>query len=136
MLVKHTVPAQIKYQQKNHWGEVLNFFLSEDHKTTLTFCQVIILLYTSSQAHKVVPASHGSRFGQQDLYFPPMIEILLIYLFQNRSFGRGVPPPLNGSKALWPHGSPFEGPGPHGDLFSVFKSPFSLFLKGLRTHQK
>ena len=39
--------------------------------------------------------------------------------------------------ALWPHGSPFGGPGPHGDLFqfldphwvpiSVLRSPFSLF---------
>ena len=42
----HRPRSEIKYQQKNHWGEVLNFFLSEDHKTTLTFCQVIILLYT------------------------------------------------------------------------------------------
>ena len=46
--VSHRLRSEIKYQQKNHWGEVLNFFLSEDHKTTLTFCQVIILLYTSS----------------------------------------------------------------------------------------
>ena len=39
--------------------------------------------------------------------------------------------------ALLPSGSPFEGPGPHGDLFqflgphwvpiSVLRSPFSLF---------
>ena len=39
--------------------------------------------------------------------------------------------------ALWPHGSPFGGPGPHGDLFqfwgphwvpiSVPRSPFYLF---------
>ena len=43
--------SEIKYQQKNHCGEVLNFFLTEDHKTTLTFCQVIILFYpiTGSQ---------------------------------------------------------------------------------------
>ena len=33
-------------------GGVLNLFLSKDHKTTLTFCQVIILLYTSSRLTK------------------------------------------------------------------------------------
>ena len=44
-LVSRRPRSEIKYQQKNHCGEVLNFFLTEDHKTTLTFCQVIILLY-------------------------------------------------------------------------------------------
>ena len=43
--MSHRPRSEIKYQQKNHCGEVLNFFLTEDHKTTLTFCQVIILLY-------------------------------------------------------------------------------------------
>ena len=45
--VTHTVPAQkLNIIKKNEYGEVLNFFLYNDHKTTLTFCQVIILLYT------------------------------------------------------------------------------------------
>ena len=92
--------SEIKYQQKNHCGEVLNFFLTEDHKTTLTFCQVIILLFATYQAHrlltsglkahKVIHASLGSRFGQQDLYLPILIEILMIYFFQYGSFGGSV----------------------------------------------
>ena len=39
----------------------LGLFLLE---TTLTFCQVIILLYTMSQAHKVVHASLNSISSQ------------------------------------------------------------------------
>ena len=39
-------PLRNQISAKKSLGEVLNFFLSEDHKTTLTFCQVIILLYT------------------------------------------------------------------------------------------
>ena len=39
------------------------------------------LLTSGLKAHKVVHASLGSRFGQQDLYFPPFIEILMIYFF-------------------------------------------------------
>ena len=44
---------------------------------------------------------------------------------------------MNKEFTLSPHGSPFGGPGPHGDLFqflgphwvpiSVLRSPFSLF---------
>ena len=43
-------------------------------------------------------------------------------------------------KTLLPHGSPFEGPGPHGDLFSfwvpisVLRSPFSLFRAPHQLH--
>ena len=48
----HRPRSEIKYQQKTHSVEVLNLFLSKDHKTTLTFCQVIILLYTSSRLTK------------------------------------------------------------------------------------
>ena len=33
---------------------------------------------------------HFSRFGQQDLYSPPIFENLLIYFFQYGPFGRGV----------------------------------------------
>ena len=96
----HRPRSEIKYHWKNECGEVLNFFLYNDHKTTLTFCQVIILLFATYQAHrlltsglkahKVVHASLGSRFGQQDLYFPILIEILMIYFFQYGSFGGGV----------------------------------------------
>ena len=39
-------PLRNQISAKNHWGEVLNFFLYEDHNTIFTFCQVIILLYT------------------------------------------------------------------------------------------
>ena len=42
------------------------------------------------KAHKVGHASLGSRFGQQDLYFPALIEILMIYFFQYGSFGGSV----------------------------------------------
>ena len=48
----HRPRSEIKYQQKTDSGEVFNLFLSKDHKTTLTFCQVIILLYTSSRLTK------------------------------------------------------------------------------------
>ena len=47
-------------------------------------------LTSGLKAHKVVHASLGTRFGQQDLYFPALIEILMIYLFQYGSFGGGV----------------------------------------------
>ena len=39
---------------------------------------------------KVVHASLSSRFGQQDLYSPAIIENLLIYFFQYGPFGGGV----------------------------------------------
>ena len=48
------------------------------------------LLTSGLKAHKVVHASLGTRFGQQDLYFLALIEILMIYLFQYGSFGGGV----------------------------------------------
>ena len=47
-------------------------------------------LTSGLKANKVVHASLGSRFGQKDLYFPTIIEILLIYFFQYGSFGGGV----------------------------------------------
>ena len=43
-------------------------------KTTLTFCQVIILLYTMSQAHKVVHASLNSISSQHSASFHNVIE--------------------------------------------------------------
>ena len=49
------------------------------------------LLTSGLKAHKVVHASLGSRFGQQDLYLPILIEILMIYFFQYGSFGGSVP---------------------------------------------
>ena len=78
----HTVPAQkSKISKQMIGGKVLNFFLCKDHKTTLIFARLSYYftpynrltddsLQTGSQAHKVVHASLGSLFGQQDLYFP------------------------------------------------------------------
>ena len=43
-------------------------------KTTLTFFQVITLLYTMSQAHKVVHASLNSISGQHSASFHNVIE--------------------------------------------------------------
>ena len=61
-MIYHTVPAQkSNISKKNHCGEVLNFFLSDYHQTILTFCQVIILLYTMYQAHRLLttgPQTH------------------------------------------------------------------------------
>ena len=101
-------PLRNQISLKNECGEVLNFFLYNDHKTTLTFCQVIILLFATYQAHrlltsglkahKVIHASLGSRFGQQDLYLPILIEILMIYFFQYGSFGGSVVE----ASCLWP----------------------------------
>ena len=59
-------------------------------KTTLTFCQVIILLYTMSQAHKVVHTSLNSISGQHSASFHNVIKMLLIYFSQNGHFWNGV----------------------------------------------
>ena len=49
----HTVSAQkSNISKKMSGGEVLNLFLSKDHGMTLTFCQVIVLLYTRSKLTK------------------------------------------------------------------------------------
>ena len=66
-----TVPEQkLNISQKmTIWK--LGLFLLE---TTLTFCQVIILLYTISQAHKVVRASLHSSSGQHSASFHNVIE--------------------------------------------------------------
>ena len=45
-------PLRNQISAKNDWGGVHNLFLSKDHKKILTFCQVIILLYTSSRLTK------------------------------------------------------------------------------------
>ena len=46
----HTVPEQkLNISKKMTTKGTSTIFLSKDHKTTLTFCQVIILLYTSSR---------------------------------------------------------------------------------------
>ena len=59
--------------------------------TTLTFCQVIILLYTMSQAHKVIYASLKSISGQHSASFHMVIEnVADIYFFQNGHFWNGV----------------------------------------------
>ena len=86
----HRPRSEIKYQQKTDSGEVLNLSLSKDHKTTLTFCQVIILLYTMSQAHKVVHTSLNSISGQHSASFHNVIKMLLIYFSQNGYFWNGV----------------------------------------------
>ena len=49
----------------------LGFFLL---KTILTLCQVIILLYTMSHAHKVVHISLNSISGQHSASFHMVIE--------------------------------------------------------------
>ena len=63
---------EIGYKQKHDQLGSLNFFHTQDHKTTFTFCQVIILLCVGwgPQANKVIHASLGSRFFQQDLQLP------------------------------------------------------------------
>ena len=74
----HTVPTQkSNIGKKNDGGGVLNLFLSKDHKTTLAFCQVIILLYTSSKLTK-----SSTLLSTLSLYTPLIIENLLIYFFQ------------------------------------------------------
>ena len=65
--------------------------MMKSHKGYIYLTCLPCMLPTSDlKAHKVVLASLGSRFSQQDLYLPPMIEILLIYFFPNGSFGGGV----------------------------------------------
>ena len=70
-------PLRNKISAKNDGGGVLNLFLSKDHKTTLAFCQVIILLYTSSKLTK-----SSTLLSTLSLYTPLIIENLLIYFFQ------------------------------------------------------
>ena len=50
----HTIPEQALDISQKMTIRKLGLFLL---KTTLTFCQVIIVLYTMSQAHKAVHAS-------------------------------------------------------------------------------
>ena len=67
----HTVPEQeLNIRQKMTIWKLGLFLL----KTTLTFCQVIILLYTMSQAHKVIYASLKSISGQHSASFHMVIE--------------------------------------------------------------
>ena len=61
----HRSGAGIKYQPKNDYYGNLDFL----PETTLSFCYVIILLHSSSQAHKVVHASLGPCFGQHSASF-------------------------------------------------------------------
>ena len=61
--------SRIKYQPKNDFMETWTFFLL---KTTC--CQVIILLYTMSQAHKVVHAFLNWISGQHSASFHKVIE--------------------------------------------------------------
>ena len=52
-VMAHTVPEQkLNVSKKMTTKGTSTIFLSKDHKTTLTFCQVIILLYTSSRLTK------------------------------------------------------------------------------------
>ena len=52
--------------------------------TTLTFCQVIIILYTMSHAHKVVHASLSSISDQHSASFHNVIELHCRYIFLNK----------------------------------------------------
>ena len=65
-MTTHTIPEQElnNSQKMTTWKLGLSLL-----KTTLTFCQVIILLYTMSQAHKVVHASLNSISGQHSASF-------------------------------------------------------------------
>ena len=82
---------------KSHKGYIyltcLPFDIDCNSFPDFSFCHIYQaqrLLTSGLKAHKVVHASLGSRFGQQDLYFPILIEILMIYFFQYGSFGDSV----------------------------------------------
>ena len=67
----HTVPEQkLNISQKMTIWKLGHFLL----KTILTLCQVIILLYTMSHAHKVVHTSLNSISGQHSASFHMVIE--------------------------------------------------------------
>ena len=84
-LTEHTVPEQeLNISQKMTIWKLGLFLL----RTTLTFCQVIILLYTMSQAHKVVHASLNSISGKLSAIWS--LKMLLIYFFQNGHFWNSV----------------------------------------------
>ena len=101
----HTVPAQkSNIIKKMSVGKSLTFSFIMIIRRLLLFARLSYyfslflfatyqahrLLTSGLKAHKVVHASLGSRFGQQDLYLPILIEILMIYFFQYGSFGGGV----------------------------------------------
>ena len=82
---------------KSHKGYIyltcLPFDIDCNSFPDFSFCHIYQahrLLTSGLKAHKVVHASLGSRFGQQDLYLPILIEILMIYFFQYGSFGGSV----------------------------------------------
>ena len=103
-ITPHTVPAQkSNIIKKMSVGKSLTFSfimiirrlllfarLSYYFSPVHTIYQAHRLLTSGLKAHKVVHASLGSRFGQQDLYLPILIEILMIYFFQYGSFGGSV----------------------------------------------
>ena len=73
------VPAQkSNISKKNHWGEVLNFFLSEDHRRLLLFARLSYyftpynrLTDYSQQVHKLTKSSTLLLFWPAGFIPPP-----------------------------------------------------------------
>ena len=88
----HTVPEQkLNISKKMTKKGTSTIFLSKDHKTTLTFCQVITLLYTILRLTKSSTLLSAPVLASRIYTSPPIIENLLIYFFQYGPFGGGVP---------------------------------------------
>ena len=61
-------------------------------ETTHSFCRIIILLHSNSQAHKVAYASLGPRFGQHSANFHRVIEYVTdIFFVKIGTFGTVCP---------------------------------------------
>ena len=93
----HRPRSEIKYQQKNLWGEVLNFSFLKIIRRLLLFARLSYyftpynrLTDYSQQVHKLTKSSTLLSFWPAGFILPPIIENLLIYFFQYRPFGRGV----------------------------------------------
>ena len=84
----HTVPEQeLKISKKWLYGN-LDLLI----ETTHSFCRVIILLHSNSQAHKVAHASLGPRFGQHSANFHRVIEYVTdIFFAKIGTFGTVCP---------------------------------------------
>ena len=84
----HRPHSEIKYQQKNHWGEVLNFSFLKIIRRLLLFARLSYyftpynrLTDYSLQVHKLTKSSTLLSFWPAGFILPPIIENLLIYFF-------------------------------------------------------
>ena len=93
----HYPRSGLKYQQENDRKGSLNFPFTNDHKTTLTFCQVIILLCKGYRVHGLTKSSmlrSPPVLASRPYNFLQLIDNLLIYFPQYGPLRGSVVPRL------------------------------------------